>query len=1008
MEIENWYYLFYDKFNKDHNYGNRETINITLDNLFALDYEQLSNREAIDEFNKFEKTFYIPVDLNLDFYQVIMFKKDQIKYTIIGINIDQLERHITNKLPIPNNDLLIQLCKYHIAYTKAHKHEGMLTADIKNTINKRSQNVIKKVLETTGDVTDQIIENPDFLNCVLYNYQKRTIHWMLEREKNHKIYFDINEIISIRNFYFDFSKLQFINNDMKNVIEFNGGALIDEVGLGKTIQSATLALLNPCNDHSYIKQDVDDTLFSKATLILCPSHLCGQWKRELEKMIKSDYELNIISILTKIHFEKYTYLDLLNADFVIVASNFLENQAFTSKWLTEINSSKTYVKNSDFLTGKAKQIIKRIGKELITSPYNLMNTGVILPVIHWHRIIVDEFHEIYTLPKYKCVQNLLPLFESTYKWCLTGTPFDKGSDNLINMLNYVSNYINKYDSRIMISDNIYTYMSSLFFRRNTKKSIISEYELPPLKEKIIWLKFSQSERMIYNAYLVNENVDKFGVLLRQICCHPKIAEEMKKTLSNCKTLDEMRDSMITHYLNAVNKSLKALELLKLRHTYILLDYKIFRYKREARLLKALDYDPEIPKLDEMNTELAFLKQKYIHQEDNDEDENDIIDEGLYDLPVPKKKNLVKITITDENQEEILKTIGARLWSHNSNPLHIYNSRIARIEERIAEAQKDYTGKKTTYEFYTNVIDIIKTTIDKKNKKILKKSAEDYDSDENSDDDDDDDAEKCGICLGNIGEEEIGVTKCGHLFCWECISTIIKSKSSCPSCKKECTKNDIFTISYEKPKLPSEITKEIKDKQNLINQVGTKLANLIYYLKANDKHTIIFSQWNDLLLQVGDVLDRYGISNVFCRGNIWQRDKAIRTFNSDDKVKVIMLSSDSAASGTNLTKASQIILLDPVYGTYEFRKNTEGQAIGRAYRMGQTKEVEVVRLVIKNTVEEEIYNLNKDQDAKIIDKKPVITEIADNDIDLSDDKIEEINSAKPTRIRKTTKKTIANA
>jgi SNF2 family DNA or RNA helicase len=76
-------------------------------------------------------------------------------------------------------------------------------------------------------------------------------------------------------------------------------------------------------------------------------------------------------------------------------------------------------------------------------------------------------------------------------------------------------------------------------------------------------------------------------------------------------------------------------------------------------------------------------------------------------------------------------------------------------------------------------------------------------------------------------------------------------------------------------------------------------------------------------------------------------------------------------------------------------------------MGQTKEVEVVRLVIRNTVEEEIYELNKNNDSKLVDIKPVITEVADNEIDLSDDKIEEINSAKPTKIKKTIKKKLAD-
>ena len=152
-------------------------------------------------------------------------------------------------------------------------------------------------------------------------------------------------------------------------------------------------------------------------------------------------------------------------------------------------------------------------------------------------------------------------------------------------------------------------------------------------------------------------------------------------------------------------------------------------------------------------------------------------------------------------------------------------------------------------------------------------------------------------------------------------------------------------------------------EELINEVGTKLANLIEYLKEHDKHSIIFSQWDDLLRKVGKILAQNGVKNVFCRGNVFQRDKAVREFNTDDKIKVIMLSSESAASGTNLTKATQIILLDPVYGDYKYRKDTENQAIGRAHRLGQKEQLEVVRFVVKETVEEEIYKMNLEEDKK---------------------------------------------
>jgi SNF2 family DNA or RNA helicase len=202
------------------------------------------------------------------------------------------------------------------------------------------------------------------------------------------------------------------------------------------------------------------------------------------------------------------------------------------------------------------------------------------------------------------------------------------------------------------------------------------------------------------------------------------------------------------------------------------------------------------------------------------------------------------------------------------------------------------------------------------------------------------------------------------------------------------------ISYEIKKKKINTTDD-KNKEYLINEFGTKLANLICYLKSSDKHTILFSQWDSLLKKVGQVMSHNGIRNVFCRGNVYQRDKAIREFNQDDKIKVIMLSSESAASGTNLTKASQVILLDPVYGSYEYRKNTEWQAVGRAHRLGQQHHVKVIRFIIKDTVEEEIYKMNKEEDINLQKEDNIkILELTDDNITLkkSEDNISEDNNS----------------
>jgi hypothetical protein len=83
--------------------------------------------------------------------------------------------------------------------------------------------------------------------------------------------------------------------------------------------------------------------------------------------------------------------------------------------------------------------------------------------------------------------------------------------------------------------------------------------------------------MMYNAYLANPNIDKYSVLIRQICCDPKIAGELKDTLSNCKTLEDIEGVLVKHYKNEMEKAL-------LKYEYIVLRTKLtkIRYEKSVK------------------------------------------------------------------------------------------------------------------------------------------------------------------------------------------------------------------------------------------------------------------------------------------------------------------------------------------------------------------------------------------------------------------------------------------
>lgn len=967
MNVDGYTYIIYDKFAKNHSYNNPNTSGISIDTLFASDAETIEGEEAIINYNNYAfPTHKITDKLDYNFYKVVLFKLkktinseiNDINILVFGVSHEKLAKYINN---IPNKDFLVYACSCHISYSK-----NTITVSKNMDYNSRITNLTLVSNGSNTDRTDQIIENPSFTKINMFDYQRRTVKWMYDKEKTiPTISYSFNDEIYFGNYVCDIIRKDFISVENRKNIKFNGGLLADEVGLGKTFQTISLSLLNPPTNISYFMPEIK-RLQSRATLIICPNQLCNQWIREITKTIKDNYNVITIPMMTKVHFDKYTYIDILDADFVIVSYNFLGNDSYYNTWLKQyLGASKkasTYLQSTPNIQNVIN-ILNGIYDTIEADPIKLYGKNPVLNCINFHRIVCDEFHEIYTVNKYSYLKNIIPLFSGTYKWCVTGTPFNKGNC-VEKMLDYVANYKVTDTSKILMNDSVYDYITKSFFRRNTKQSIRAEYKLQPYDEKVILMKLSQTERAIYSAYLANPNVSRFSVLVRQLCNDPRLAEEIKLNISTCKTPEDIEKMMVKHYQTVSSSALEKVEIIKYRMKKLVRKITVTQYKRYRKYLKQLNYHVVIeypPKIYDPKYEKK-LEDDIDNNDDNDNDSDDSDDEDV--------KGKIIITINNTTVNDIIKKIEKQIKTPS---ITIQN--LEKIHEdyklKLDKAEKEYQGKRGTCEFFTNML-----------KKLNQlKSGEEMDEE---------DKDNCPICLNEITGDDVGVTKCGHLFCYECIKQNIVKQPKCPTCTKPATPGDIFMISYEKAK-PAD-NKESKDKQDLINKIGTKLANLVLFLKSSQGKSIVFSQWDNMLHRAGEVLTAHGIKNVYCRGNVWTRDKAIREFTFQEDVKVIMLSSESAAAGTNLTAAENVILLDAIYkddnthnngiGSYEYRRNMEWQAIGRAYRMGQTKKVSVIRFIMKDTVEEEIYKINKEEDKKFKDD----TELIDKMIEMTDDNI----------------------
>ena len=245
------------------------------------------------------------------------------------------------------------------------------------------------------------------------------------------------------------------------------------------------------------------------------------------------------------------------------------------------------------------------------------------------------------------------------------------------------------------------------------------------------------------------------------------------------------------------------------------------------------------------------------------------------------------------------------------------------------------------------------------------------------------SDPCIICFEPL--INVVVTPCRHIFCLDCtkhMSNELKANFTCPECRSPLTCNslNITTVELinskkqESVKVVQEISIDNKDltdlerklgsdwKINCINKYGSKMSVLIEYLHNlfanNENRVIIFSQYEKMLKMIAVTLSEFKIKFVHCSGNNYVLNRNINKFKIDDSYRVILLSSENANSGTNLTEANYIIFIDVLFDNIEKVKAMEIQAIARSLRIGQIKPVKVVRFITKGTVEEEHFNKNR--------------------------------------------------
>ena len=153
--------------------------------------------------------------------------------------------------------------------------------------------------------------------------------------------------------------------------------------------------------------------------------------------------------------------------------------------------------------------------------------------------------------------------------------------------------------------------------------------------------------------------------------------------------------------------------------------------------------------------------------------------------------------------------------------------------------------------------------------------------------------------------------------------------------------------------------------NNYNGESSKLNQCVEIIKSaveSGHKILLFSTYTAMFSMIEEELKKENIEYCKLTGQtkVGDRIRLVDEFNESDKLKVFLISLKAGGTGLNLTGADMVIHYDPWWNL-----SAENQATDRTYRIGQKKNVQVYKLITKNSIEERIYELQQ-RKAQLID------------------------------------------
>lgn len=199
---------------------------------------------------------------------------------------------------------------------------------------------------------------------------------------------------------------------------------------------------------------------------------------------------------------------------------------------------------------------------------------------------------------------------------------------------------------------------------------------------------------------------------------------------------------------------------------------------------------------------------------------------------------------------------------------------------------------------------------------------------------------CEICLSEIESNNLGVTECGHLFCFSCIYKNIKYSDKCPICRNKISLEKIFYLTDK--------SNQIIINADILSELGTKNSHLLFLL-GNLSRVLILSNFDECLNK---------LNKLFLELNINSKITKEEGYSFSDE-KIIFLSNydENFFNLKNKLNIDDIICLEPYY---YLKKNIKFYDI-----INSTNSKNLKFLIIKDTIEENILKIHQESNLILI-------------------------------------------